>query len=139
MTMLSAGRALKRLLIGYHLRRETRWWCYHFANISLRPAFQDACQGVLLLRVHHRGLRIGEEPLLAVRDSDVHGGTHFLIRRLHISSGIQVIDTAVVGRQHDILERVTKDAGEFPIEVDKDIELRCATVITKEMGNGGLG
>jgi hypothetical protein len=54
-------------------------------------------------------------------------------------SGIQVIDTAVVGRQHNILERVTKDAGEFPIEVDKDIELRCATVITKEMGNGGLG
>jgi hypothetical protein len=32
-----------------------------------------------------------------------------------------------------------KDAGEFPIEVDKDIVLRCATVITKEMGNGGLG
>jgi hypothetical protein len=54
----------------------------------------------------------------------------------HVSSGIQVIDTVVVGRPHDILERVTKDAGEFPIEVDKDIELRRATVITKEMGNG---
>jgi hypothetical protein len=41
-----------------------------------------------------------------------------------VLSGIQVVDTAVIGRQHNILERVTKDAGEFPIEVDKDIELR---------------
>jgi hypothetical protein len=138
MTMLSAGRALKRLLIGYHLRRETRWWRYHFANISLRPTFQDACRGALLLRVHHQGLHIGEEHLLAVRDSDVHGGAHFLDRRLHVSSGIQVVDTAVVGRQHDISERVTKDAGEFPIEVDKDIELRRAATITKELSNGCL-
>ncbi len=44
----------------------------------------------------------------------------------------------VIGRQHDISERATKDAGEFPIEVDKDIELCHATVITKEMGNSGL-
>jgi hypothetical protein len=44
----------------------------------------------------------------------------------------------VVGRQHNILERVTKDAGEFPIEVDKDIELCCATTIMKELSNGCL-
>jgi hypothetical protein len=144
MTMVDAGRALKRLLIGYHLRRETRWWHYHFANISLRPTFQDACRGALLLRVHLQGLHIGEEHLLAVRDSDIHGGAHFLNRRLHVhvvchvSSGIQVIDTAVIGRQHDISERVTKDAGEFPIEVDKDIELHRATTITKELSNGCL-
>jgi hypothetical protein len=138
MTMLSARRALKTLLIGYHLRRETGWWRYHFANISLRPAFQDACRGALLLRVHHRGLHIGEECLLAVSNSDVHGGAHFLNRRLHVSSGIQVVDTAVVGRQHDISERVMKDAGESPVEVNKDIELCRAAVIMKEMGNGGL-
>jgi hypothetical protein len=138
MTMLSTGRALKWLLIGYHLRRETCWWRYHFANISLCPTFQDACQGALLLRVHHQGLHIGEEHLLAVHDSNVYGCAHFLNRRLHISSGIQVVDTVVVGRQHNILERVTKDAGEFPIEVDKDIELCRATTITKELSNGCL-
>jgi hypothetical protein len=140
MTMLSAGQALKRLLIGYHLRCETRWWRYHFANISLHPTFQDACQGVLLLRVHCRCLHIGEEHLLSVHDIGIHGGTgtHFLDRRLHVSSGIQVVDTVVIGRQHDISERVTKDAGEFPIEVDKDIELCHATTITKELSNGCL-
>jgi hypothetical protein len=81
---------------------------------------------------------MGEEHLLAVRDCDVHGGAHFLNRRLHVSSGIQVVDTAVVGRQHDISERVTKDTGEFPIEADKDIELRRAATITKELSNGCL-
>jgi hypothetical protein len=68
----------------------------------------------------------------------IHGGAHFLDRRLHVLSGIQVVDTAVVGRQHDISERVTKDAGEFPIEVDKDIELRRTATITKELSNGCL-
>jgi hypothetical protein len=52
--------------------------------------------------------------------------------------GIQIIDTAVICRQHKIPERVTKDAGEFPIEVNKDIELHRTTAIMKEMGNGGL-
>jgi hypothetical protein len=55
-----------------------------------------------------------------------------------VSSCIQVVDTAVVCRQHDIPERVTKDAGEFPVEVTKDIELRRAATITKELSNGGL-
>jgi hypothetical protein len=31
-----------------------------------------------------------------------------------------------------------KDAGESPVEVNKDIELCRAAVIMKEMGNGGL-
>jgi hypothetical protein len=31
-----------------------------------------------------------------------------------------------------------KDAGEFPIEGNKDIELCHAAAIMKEMGNGGL-
>jgi hypothetical protein len=61
-----------------------------------------------------------------------------LNHRLHISSGIQVIDTAVICRQHNILERVTKDAGEFPVEVNKDIKLHHAATITKELSNGGL-
>jgi hypothetical protein len=140
MTRLSARWALKRLLIGYtyHLRRNTRWWHHHIANIGFRPAFQDACRGTLLLRVHRRGLHIGEEHLLSVRDIGIHGGTHFLDHRLHVSSGIQVVDTAVVCRQRDIPERVTQDAGEFPVEVNKDIELRRAAAIMKETGNGGL-
>jgi hypothetical protein len=44
----------------------------------------------------------------------------------------------VICRQHNILERVTKDAGEFPIEVNKDIELCRAAAIMKETGNSGL-
>jgi hypothetical protein len=93
---------------------------------------------MLLLQVHHQVLHIREERLVAVHDIGVHGSTHFLNRRLHVSSGIQVIDTVVICRQHDIPERVTKDAGEFPIEVNKDIELRRAAAIMKEMGNSGL-
>jgi hypothetical protein len=48
----------------------------------------------------------------------IQGSTHFLDRQLHVSSGIQVADTAVICRQHDIPERVMKDVGEFPIEVN---------------------
>jgi hypothetical protein len=33
---------------------------------------------------------------------------------------------------------VTKDAGEFAVEVNKGTELHRATDIMKEMGNGGL-
>ncbi len=61
---------------------------------------------------------IREEHLLAVHDMSIQGSTHFLDRQLHVSSGIQVADTAVICRQHDIPERVMKDVGEFPIEVN---------------------
>jgi hypothetical protein len=44
----------------------------------------------------------------------------------------------VICRQHGILEGVTKDAGEFPIEVKQDIELRQATAIMNKMGNSSL-
>jgi hypothetical protein len=44
----------------------------------------------------------------------------------------------VICRQHNIPERVTNDAGEFPIEVNNDIELRCTNTIMKELSNGGL-
>jgi hypothetical protein len=137
MTMLSIGRALKRLLIGHHLSRESSRRHHHIANISFHPAFQDACPGMLPLWFY-RGLHIREERLPAVCNIGVHDSAHFLNRRLHVSSSIQVIDTAVVCRQHDILERVTKDAGEFPVEVNKDIELRRAAPIMKELSNGGL-
>jgi hypothetical protein len=32
----------------------------------------------------------------------------------------------------------TKDMGDFPTEVNKDIELHCTTAIMKEMGNSSL-